>query len=90
MNKKQIIEAVVESTDLPMKDAEKAVSATISAIADGICNKENVFVSGLGTFSIVHRAARVGKNFHTGKFVKIPACYRVKFSTSSQLLEKLK
>lgn len=90
MKKKEIIETVVESTGLPMKDVEKVVNETIYAIADGISNKEDVMLRDLGTFKIVHRKTRIGRDFRTHKTITIPAQNIVVFTPCSQLREKVK
>ena len=73
MNKTQLIEAVVASTDLKKKDAEAAVNATFDAIAAALKAGDKVQLVGFGTFEVRTRAARQGINPRTKENISIPA-----------------
>jgi DNA-binding protein HU-beta len=45
---------------------------------------------GFGTFSVVKRKAREGRNPQTGKAIKIPAKKVVKFKAGKKLADKVK
>jgi DNA-binding protein HU-beta len=45
---------------------------------------------GFGTFSVVKRKAREGRNPQTGKAIKIPAKKVVKFKPGKELSDKVK
>jgi DNA-binding protein HU-beta len=48
-----------------------------------------VSVIGFGSFSVIQRKARKGRNPQTGKEIKIPAKKAVKFSAGSELKKKV-
>lgn len=77
MNKSQLIEAVAKNAKLSKKDATNAVNATIEAIKKNV--KERVILIGFGTFKIVKRKARTGRNPQTGEKIRIGAKNVVKF-----------
>ena len=62
MTKVELVAAVAEKAELSKKDAEKAVNATLQAIAEGMKNDGKVQLVGFGTFEIRDRAARKGLN----------------------------
>ncbi|AEG13846.1 MULTISPECIES: HU family DNA-binding protein [Desulfofundulus] len=73
MNKAELISQVAEKTELTKKDAEKAVSAVLSAIEEALARGDKVQLVGFGTFEIRERAARKGRNPQTGEEIEIAA-----------------
>jgi len=70
--------------------AEKAYDAFCDILAKAISSGEGVRLPGIGSFSVVERAARTGRNPQTGKTITIPARKAVKFSVAKGLSEDLK
>ena len=73
MNKTELINAVAASANLSKKDAEAAVNAFTSAVADTLKKGEKVQLIGFGTFEVRERGARVGRNPQTGAAINIAA-----------------
>ena len=73
MNKQELIATVAEKTELPKKDAEKAVNAIVASIEEALAQGEKVQLVGFGTFEIRERAARKGRNPQTGEEINIAA-----------------
>jgi len=77
MNKGQLIAEVAKKAGLSKKDAANAVNATIETIKKNV--KKGVTLIGFGTFKVVRRKARIGRNPQTGEKIKIKAKNVVKF-----------
>lgn len=90
MTKVELIAAVAEKASLSKKDAEKAVSATIDAITEGLKNDGKVQLVGFGTFEVRDRAAREGKNPATGEKIKIAATKVPAFKAGKSLKDYVK
>ena len=73
MNKTELIGAVAEKASLSKKDADAAVNAAISVIADSLAAGENVQLVGFGTFEVRQRAEKQGRNPKTGEAITVPA-----------------
>jgi len=73
MNKTELVAAIAEKADLSKKDAEKAVAAFISSVADALADGEKVQLVGFGSFEVRTREARTGKNPRTGEAIQIAA-----------------
>ena len=73
MTQTDLISAVAAKAEISKKDADKAVSAVISAISDSLVAGEKVQLVGFGTFEVRDRAAREGKNPATGEKITIAA-----------------
>ena len=90
MNKTELIAAIAEKAELSKKDAEKALNAFIESVEEVLKAKEKVQLVGFGTFEVKERAAREGKNLHTGEKINIPACKVPAFKAGKALKEAVK
>ena len=72
MNKSDLIEEVSKVTSTK-KEAAAAVEAIIEAITKALKKKQAVTLPGFGTFTVVKRKPRKGRNPQTGEEIKIPA-----------------
>ena len=79
MNKGDLISAVASSTGSSKADAGRAIDAVTSAIAGELGSGGSVSLVGFGTFSVSHRAARMGRNPATGEAIHINASNVPKF-----------
>lgn len=70
--------------------AEKAYDAFCEILAGAISKGEGVRLPGIGSFSVVQRAARTGRNPQTGNTITIPARKAVKFTVAKGLSDDLK
>ena len=66
MNKTELIAAIAEKTELSKKDAEKAVKAFTDVVSEELKKGEKIQLVGFGTFEVVDRPAREGRNPKTG------------------------
>ncbi len=85
MNKTDLINAVAEGAGLTKVAAEKAIKATLDAISNELKNGGTITLIGFGTFSVIERKARNGKNPQTGETIKIPAKKVAKFKPGKAL-----
>ena len=73
MNKQELISAIAENANLTKKDAEAALAAFIGAVEDTLKKGDKVQLVGFGSFEVRERAARTGRNPHSGEEMKIEA-----------------
>ena len=85
MNKTELIAVVAQNAGMTKKDAERAVNATIDAIAANLAKGEKVQVSGFGSFEVKTREARVGRNPRTKETIQIPASRQPIFKAGKAL-----
>lgn len=85
MNKQELIDAIAKESKLTKVDSKKALDAIIKATTKALKKGDKVILVGYGTFSVVKRAARTGKNPRTGAAIKIPAKKAVKFKAGADL-----
>lgn len=65
--------------------AERALSAFLGGIRDGLRNGGPVTISGFGTFVVARRAARKGRHPRTGRAITIPPARVPRFRPSRGL-----
>lgn len=85
MNKAELIAKIADKAEVSKAQAEKFLNATLTSINEGLTGDGNLTLVGFGTFQVVERAARKGRNPQTGKSIKIPAKNVVKFKPGKSL-----
>ncbi|MBF0225633.1 MAG: HU family DNA-binding protein [Desulfobacterales bacterium] len=86
MNKGDLVNEVAKIVTTK-KMAQETVECVISAITDALKNSDAVTLIGFGTFKVVERPARKGRNPQTGKEIEIPAKKMPKFIPGKALKE---
>jgi len=89
MNKTELIAEVAVKAGLSKKDAEKALNATIDAIADALAAGDKVQLVGFGGFETKKREARMGRNPRTKETIQIPASCVPVFKAGKALKDKV-
>ncbi|MDD4035745.1 MAG: HU family DNA-binding protein [Bacilli bacterium] len=87
MTKAELVEKIAEKAGFTKADAERAVTAFVDSVTEGVKKAGKVTLVGFGTFEKRRRDARVGRNPQTGETVKIPARNVVAFKAGSKLKE---
>ena len=85
MTKAEIVAKVAEEIKISKTAAGKALALITDSIAQAMRKGEKVSFVGFGTFSVVQRKARKGRNPQTGKEIKIAAKKAPKFTAGSAL-----
>ena len=89
MKKTDLVNEVAKAT-LTKKEAAEAIEIFLSIIKKTLKKRDKVFISGFGTFSIVKRKARKGRNPKTGEAIKIAARVTPKFKPAKAFKEAVK
>ena len=86
MNKTELVSAMAEKAGLTKVDAGKALAAFVDTVKEEMNKGEKVTLVGFGTFSVIDRPARNGRNPRTGKNIKIAAKKVAKFKAGKGLI----
>ena len=89
MNKEDLVKLVSEKTGITQKAAEQVQKAVIELFSSTLEKGEPISLVGFGSFKVVERAAREGRNPSTGEKIQIPASNTVKFTPSKSLKERV-
>ncbi len=90
MTKKELVAAMADSAGISKAKAEKAFNAFIDGVIGSLKSGEKVTIVGFGTFSVSHRAARMGRNPQTGAAINIPAAKVPKFTAGKGLKDAIR
>ncbi len=89
MNKAELIEAVAIECDITRPAAARAVDSVLANIERSLKKGDEVRLLGFGTFSVVERAARKGRNLKTNETIDIPARKIPKFAAGKNLKDSV-
>ena len=73
MNKTELIAAVAEASGISKKDTEKVLNSFTAVVESALKQNDKVQIPGFGSFEVRERAARAGRNPHTGETIEIAA-----------------
>ena len=89
MNKAELVHAISTEAKLSKVSAEKALDAFVNQTTKALKSGGHVALVGFGSFKVVKRAARNGRNPQTGKAIKIAAKRVAKFKAGADLAAKV-
>lgn len=90
MTKADFVTKVSEKSGLSKKDSETALNSVLACLSEAMQKGDSVSFTGFGSFKVVSRAARKGRNPQTGKEIKIAASKSVKFTPGKTLKDSVK
>ena len=90
MNRSQLVDKIAEKAELTKKDADKFLSAYIETVTEALQQDDKVALVGFGTFEVRERAARQGRNLHTGENIEIEDRKYTSFKAGKALKDALK
>jgi DNA-binding protein HU-beta len=90
MTKAELIGVIAGGAGITKAAAAKALEAYVDTVAKELKKNGKLGLVGFGTFAVVKRKAREGRNPQTGKTIKIPAKKVVKFKAGKALADKVK
>jgi DNA-binding protein HU-beta len=90
MNRSDLIAKMAASAGISKAAAERALNAFVDGVGSALRGGDKVSLVGFGTFSVSHRAARVGRNPRTGAVIQIAASKVPKFKPGKGLKDAIK
>ncbi|MBA0086305.1 MAG: integration host factor subunit beta [Acidobacteria bacterium Pan2503] len=85
LTKADLIEEVLNVTELPRKESETIVETIFDNIIAALQKGEKIEIRGFGSFRTRERRGRVGRNPKTGEKVEVPAKKIPYFKPSKEL-----
>lgn len=85
MTKTDLINEIAAKATLTKKQAKEALEATLESISQALANNDRVQLIGFGTFAVVEKPERKGRNPRTKEEIVIPARKVVKFKPGAGL-----
>ena len=85
MNKTQLVEAVALETGLSKVAVKKSVDSLVDIVIRTLRENERVTISGFGSFSVIQRSVRMGRNPRSGAPVRIAPQKVVRFRSTVEV-----
>jgi DNA-binding protein HU-beta len=89
MNKTELIDLIASDAGISKSKASRAIESFMENVTKGLKAGRKVTLVGFGTFTVVKRAARKGRNPATGQAIRIKAKKVVKFRAGYDLAARL-
>lgn len=90
MNKSEFISAVAKEANITISEANRVFTSIENVIIDRLNSREKISITGFGTFDVVTRASRTGRNPQTGEVISIPEREVPHFKLGKKLKDCLK
>ena len=90
MTKTELVDKMAKEAKVTKAAAAKALDSFVDGVKKALKKGDKVTLIGFGTFSVVQRKARKGRNPQTGKEIKIAARKAPKFSAGKALKTAVK
>jgi DNA-binding protein HU-beta len=90
VTKTDLIAAIADNAGMTKVDAAKALDALADTLKSALGRGEKVTWTGVGTFEVRSRAARMGRNPQTGAPLHIPASKTPAFKAGKGLKDAVK
>ena len=87
MTKEELVTKAAHDAGITKTQAASTLKSIINSIEKALKKGDKVSLVGFGTFSVVKRAAREGRNPATGAPIRIPAANVPKFKAGKKLKE---
>jgi len=85
MNKTDLVEKIAAATGITKTSAAAAIDVLVASVTAALKKGDRVTLVGFGTFSVLQRKARNGRNPQTGGVLKIAARRVAKFTPGVEL-----
>jgi integration host factor subunit beta len=90
MTKSELVEIIAsKQTQLSVKDVELAVKTILDLMSAALASGQRIEIRGFGSFSLHHRAPRVGRNPKTGESVELEAKSVPHFKPGKELRDQV-
>ena len=85
MTKNELIRRVSQKAGCKRSDVEQVIAALDELFAETLKNDEKITFQNFGAFQVHSRAARVGRNPHSGDHILIPESKTIVFKPGKNL-----
>lgn len=90
MNKQQLISEMSAKAEMTKLDTEKVLKAFIDTVTETLAKGEKIQLVGFGSFEVVERSSREGRNPATGEIMHIESSKAPKFKFGKNVKDIVK
>jgi integration host factor subunit beta len=89
MNKSELIDKIVDKSNLPRKRGEQVVNLIFQLMTDALGDGDRIEIRGFGSFVAKRYRARMGRNPRTGETIPVPEKRLPFFKVGKELRERV-
>ena len=89
MKKKELIAGIAKEANVSEVEAGKVLAAFIKVTQEALKADDKVQITGFGTFEVVTREAREGRNPFSGEAMQIPASRAPRFKAGKSFKDAI-
>ncbi len=89
MNKSELIEALAEKMQLPVREAASITNTIIDTMSDALANGDSIEIRGFGSFVVKKYDSYTGRNPKTGEKIKVSPKKLPFFKVGKDLRERV-
>ena len=90
MVKSELIQKLCNANpNMLRRDIEKILDIIFTELTKALCRGENIEIRGFGSYKVVSRKARIGRNPRNSENIQIPAKKAIRWKMSKGLFNRL-
>lgn len=89
MNKSELIEALAEEINVPIREAASITNTIIDTMSEALANGESIEIRGFGSFVVKEYGSYTGRNPKTGEKIKVAPKKLPFFKVGKDLRERV-
>ncbi len=89
MNKSELIEALAQEINVPLREADTITNTILDTLADSLVNNNGIEIRGFGSFVVKEYDSYQGRNPKSGKKIKVPPKKLPFFKVGKELRERV-
>lgn len=89
MNKSELIEALAEKANLPLRDASSITNTILETMIEALVGGDSIEIRGFGSFVVKEYQPYQGRNPKTGEKIKVPPKKLPFFKVGKELKERV-
>jgi DNA-binding protein HU-beta len=90
MTKAELVNIISNKLGVDKTDTQRVIESFMQEIKNSLCENDNVYLRGFGSFVIKTRAAKTGRNISQNTAIEIPAHNIPVFKPSKFFADKVK
>ncbi len=87
MNKSQLIEALAQEINLPLREASPITNTILDTMVDALASGDSIEIRGFGSFVVKDYGSYKGRNPKTGESIEVPPKKLPFFKVGKELKE---
>ncbi len=89
MNKSELIDAISQELDLPLREASSITETILNTMVEAMANGDAIEIRGFGSFVVKNYETYFGRNPKTGQKIEVPPKKLPFFKVGKELKERV-